>query len=827
MLLPSYFFLTVTDLPTRGIFTDLCNFTYNVITVCTFGWASYRTRKARPALYRAWFVLTLAVGTLLVTVTLWFMVEVLLQRQAAASTGAIFILFANLLIWWGIHLIPQAKQSAAQIIRRILDSVTVLLGSALIIWWVWINPIFHESTPDLESLLVAILYPVGGLTVVAALISLLFEERPLQPRGPLLLLSVSFLFMSTGHLWFAIQTATKQYQSGLWGDYIWLVAFVFAAMSAALQATTVHAARTTEPPIDLRYRVVYGIRIALPPLTMLVTYLIMVFVHNDKRILDYILMAIGIALMFVFVSVRQLMTLLENFSLTFALRTELAERRRAQKDLQRINEALEYHVAKRTEDLVQLNEQLRQNERQLRFEAFHDRLTGLPNRAAFVNHLEDELNITRISPAYHFAVLFLDYDGFKIVNDSLGHWLGDEFLMALAQRLQTCVPAGNFVARLGGDEFVILLRNLSENHLPLAFAEQIQQAFRQPFEIRGYRLFTSASIGVVINDETHSTADDLLRDADIAMYRAKEAGKARCVMFDSTMRAQAIARLGLETALRNALAHNEMHLVYQPIWELASQQITGFEALVRWRHAEHGVIAPNEFIPIAEETGLIIPLGEWVLEEACRQLKEWQARRPQAAELTVSVNISARQLHQSDLSALVQRTLQKVGLPASSLKLEITESVFMEDIEAAIAASVSLRALGVQLQIDDFGTGYSSFSYLHRLPLNTLKIDKSFIDGINQGEQHSEIVRAIATLAHNLQLSVIAEGVETEEQLTHVELLGCEQVQGYLIAKPLSNLDAERFIQSSFDRNFSAHMANATPVSFTCPALAATVHPSH
>jgi diguanylate cyclase (GGDEF)-like protein len=523
----------------------------------------------------------------------------------------------------------------------------------------------------------------------------------------------------------------------------------------------------------------------------------MIFTFDQHAFYGTFFLVGGVGTMFILVSVHQVLTLLENAELTTALHAELTERQQIQDELEQVNALLEQHVVARTKELLVLNEQLVDNERKLRFDAFHDKLTGLPNRAAFIQHLESALQAFRLDPTYRFGVLFLDFDGFKVVNDSLGHWLGDEFLIALARRLKELLPIGNLAARLGGDEFVVLIENILDEQEVLEIAERIQCELRQPFDLRGYRLYTSASIGIVMNDQHHQTAGDLLRDADIAMYQAKENGKDCCIVFGAAMRAQAMARLKLETALRNALARQELTLAYQPIWNVATQQITGFEALARWHHAEHGLIPPTEFIPIAEETGLIIPLGDWILEEACRQLNAWQTQLPQATALTVSVNISAQQLYQGDLPGMVQQILERTGLSARSLKLEITESIFMEDVEAAIGACTRLQDLGVCLQIDDFGTGYSSFNYLHRLPINTLNIDKSFIDLLNLGGRHVEIVRTIATLAHNLQLTVIAEGVETEAQLTYVEALGCEQVQGYLISKPLTAHAAEGFIQSA------------------------------
>ncbi len=800
-LLPSALFLFISDQVILTYASDSCFLIYTVIAFLAFSRAAYHTRTVQPTLFISWLLMAIACFTIVLSVCVWIFVEIILRERSNALTGASFLLISHFLFGWGVYRFPRNHQSKLQNARQRIELLTVLIGCTLLLWVLWINPLLVHADVDRNTVFVMALYLLSDLVLIAALVSLLFRSQLCQPRGPLLLLSGSIFAMLLADLVFSLQADAYTYHAGGLADHFYLVAVILGAAAATLHSGKIRRPLAQVPPNKQGDRLLGGIRIALPPLLLLLTYLVMVFTHDSGSAFDAKVMAVGIAAMFILVSVHQVLTLLENVDLTFALRSELQDRRQVQGELQQSNILLEQHVAERTKELVVLNDQLRENERQLRFDAFHDKLTGLPNRAAFIHHLESALHAYRSDPTYRFAVLFLDFDGFKVVNDSLGHWLGDEFLIALARRLKEHIPIGNLAARLGGDEFVLLIENILEEEEVLEIADHLQRELRQPFEIRGYRLYTTASIGIVMNDKIHQTAGDLLRDADIAMYRAKENGKACCIVFDGTMRARAMARLKLETALRNALTRQELTLAYQPIWDVAAQCITGFEALARWHNTEQGTVSPAEFIPIAEETGLIIPLGEWVLEEACRQLKCWQERWPQAELLTISVNISAHQLYQGDLVAMVARTLQRTGLSAGSLKLEITESIFMEDIEAAITTCAQLQELGVCLQIDDFGTGYSSFNYLHRLPINTLKIDKSFVDLLDLGGQHIEIVRTIAMLAHNLQLSVIAEGVETQEQLAYIEALGCEQIQGYFISKPLERSRAEQFIHTSLIDN--------------------------
>ena len=418
-------------------------------------------------------------------------------------------------------------------------------------------------------------------------------------------------------------------------------------------------------------------------------------------------------------------------------------------------------------------------------DAFHDGLTGLANRTLFTEHLQLTIERAKRDPDELFAVLFLDFDRFKVVNDSLGHAEGDNLLKQIARRLEDSLRGSDLVARLGGDEFTILLNKISDTSVPLRVAERIQKKLQVPFELGGGDIFTSASIGIALSTSGHERAEDMLRDADIAMYRAKAIGRAKHQVFDQAMHEQALAQIRIETELRQAIERKEFCLHYQPIINLQNSRIIGFESLVRWKHPEFGMIPPNDFISIAEENGLIIPLGQWILHESCRQLREWQISKPAALELTVSVNLSFKQFLQMDLAEQVAEMLEKTGLHPRYLKLEITESHIMENTETALKTMSSLRALGVQLSLDDFGTGYSSLSHLHRLPVNYLKIDRSFVTQMIESGENSEIVRTIVKLAQNLKMRVIAEGIETAEQLVQLKNLNCEYGQGYLFAKPL------------------------------------------
>ncbi|MBD2233980.1 bifunctional diguanylate cyclase/phosphodiesterase [Phormidium tenue] len=437
--------------------------------------------------------------------------------------------------------------------------------------------------------------------------------------------------------------------------------------------------------------------------------------------------------------------------------------------------------------------------RQLEHDACHDSLTGLPNRKQLQERLEMALKRAHQQSEYRFALLFLDIDHFKVVNDSLGHLIGDELLMEVASRLKAVLRLSDLAVRLGGDEFIVLLEGISHVEMAQAIAEQLLETLRQPFQLSSHQMFATVSLGLVMGDARYQSALELIRDADTAMYRAKAGGRDGYQTFDSGMHDRAIARLTLETELRRALLNHpeEFVLYYQPIVDLQTAAVTGFEALVRWQHPQRGLIMPGEFISVAEETGLIAPLSYWLLELACRQMAVWQSTHYQAKALTVSVNLSALQLHNTGLLDRVDEILNKTGLLAHSLVLEITESMLIDNIDDTIRVLNGLRQRGIALSIDDFGTGYSSLSYLYRFPINSLKIDRSFVGQMNTSPSHETIVHTIINLGRQLGFRAIAEGIETPQQVSTLKRLGCDYGQGYWFGKPQSATDLEAWLTQS------------------------------
>ncbi|WP_017305441.1 EAL domain-containing protein [Spirulina subsalsa] len=450
----------------------------------------------------------------------------------------------------------------------------------------------------------------------------------------------------------------------------------------------------------------------------------------------------------------------------------------------------------------------RQAEEQLRHNAFYDSLTDLPNRVLFLDRLWHTIRRAKRRGGYLFAVLFLDLDSFKVINDSLGHTIGDQLLIALARRLESCLRASDTLARLGGDEFTLLLEDIGDRQDAIAVAEKILEQIKSPFILGGYEVFTNASIGIAFSHITYEnipltcsiaapdydTPEDLLRDADTAMYRAKAHGKGRYTVFDQNMHQRVLARLTLETDLRRAIERQEFLAYYQPIISLSSGEIVGFETLMRWHPPGQNFVSPAEFIPVAEETGLILPMGQWIFREAAAQLRQWQNKFPQCPPLTMNINLSGKQIRERDLLDYIDQTLEQLQLDGNCLKLEITESVLMENADSVDEVILALRARNLQLCIDDFGTGYSSLSYLHRFPVSTLKIDRSFVMRMQPNGTNLEIIQAVITLAHTLGINVVAEGIETEIQLRQLQNLGCDYGQGYYFCRPLDAQSAEEFL---------------------------------
>ena len=485
-----------------------------------------------------------------------------------------------------------------------------------------------------------------------------------------------------------------------------------------------------------------------------------------------------------------------------------AEITQLNQQLRQLNQQLEQKIVGRTTELKISNQKLlaanqelqqqitvrQQVEQQLIKDALHDGLTKLPNRNLLMDRIERSLEQTKRNPNYLFAILFLDLDRFKSINDSQGHLVGDKLLIAVAEVLNQDLREVDTLARLGGDEFVILLDNIHHLTDAIEVSNRINRRLRSPFTLERQTVFTSASIGIALSSTGYSDSAQILRDADIAMYRAKAKGKARYEVFDQEMYLETLKTIELESDLRLALKQNQFTLYYQPLISLENNTLAGFEALIRWQHPEKGFISPLDFIPVAEDTGLIVQIGDWVLKEACQQLRIWQQQFTAISNIDsmkISINVASQQLQEPNFIEKIDKILARTGLNPNCLRLEITERALIDSKDNTNQTLAEIKRRGIKLSIDDFGTGYSSLSYLSRLPIDNLKVDRSFVKNINSNPESLEIVKTIITLAQTLNMDAIAEGIETSEQRDRLKALGCEYAQGYLFSKPLSVEDVE------------------------------------
>lgn len=468
-----------------------------------------------------------------------------------------------------------------------------------------------------------------------------------------------------------------------------------------------------------------------------------------------------------------------------------AERERAEQAEEHVNE-LQHYVA----ELERSSEALQESHENFRHAAYHDALTGLPNRNYFIDTLKDLLQASRENTETNFAVLFLDLKSFKTINDSLGHSLGDRLIKNVAKRLSGMIREADMVGRFSGDKFGVILADLLSREEATAFADRLAKRLSEPYTLDGRQVFTSAKIGIAYGNSKYPEAEDILRDADIAMYYAKD-NEDNYVIFDQKMHIRAVTRLQLETDLRFAIERNEFELYYQPIITLDTATLEGFEALVRWNHPQRGLVPPNEFIPISESTGLIIPMTVQILHTACSQVVQWQKKSQSAKPLTIAVNLSGKHFGHPGLVEQIKTVISETGISPESLKLELTESAVMDNAETAILMLKQIKETGVRISIDDFGTGYSSLSYLHRFPIDLLKVDRSFVSAMEENTENSEIVRTVIALAKALNLKVVAEGIESIHQFHQLRILGCEYGQGYLFSKPLPVAEIERLLEDN------------------------------
>jgi diguanylate cyclase (GGDEF)-like protein len=717
-----------------------------------------RGLRLRGSLRRFWILLGASAAAWGVGQTIWTLYETGLGREVpfpswadAGYLAAVPLAVAALLV------LPAAAQSMAGLLRIVLDGVMVALALFCTSWILVLGPLFAAGGDNLLSTILSLAYPVGDVVTITMLIFALLRARQggEAARQPLYLIGLGLTGIALADSGFVYLTSQTSYTSGSFIDIGWFAGFAVLFVAARRPERPVAAAEA-----DRGLRFVSSLSVPYTPVVIMATTVL--FQHLRGEALDGTATFTAMAVLLLIV-LRQVLTLRENLALV---------------------RNLEERVERRTADHRRLQEELAH-------QAFHDSLTGLANRALFKDRVEHAL--TRLQRRRRpLAVFFLDLDRFKAINDSFGHASGDALLIAVSRRLRDCVRAEDTVARLGGDEFAVLVENLAGDAEVRIVADRVKEAFRDPIVIDGRELAVAASIGIALSEAGAETADDLLRNADLAMYRAKAAGGG-ARQYIPEMHAGMIERLELESDLRQALAREQLYLVYQPIVDLQTGRLSGAEALLRWQHPTRGVVSPADFIPVAESSGMIVPIGEWVLRQACRDARRWD-EIPGGEALSVSVNLSGRQLQTSELPSVVPHALLEAGLAPGRLTLEMTESVLIDRSDEMLALLHELRRIGVRLAIDDFGTGYSSLSYLHRFPVDIVKVDRSFVESLTGEADEISLAESIIRIGQGLRVTTVAEGIEDTTQLEALQRLGCDHGQGYYFARPMSAADFEAYI---------------------------------
>jgi diguanylate cyclase (GGDEF)-like protein len=768
------------------LINNLLTIASDLLAISGMALGAWWSRRVGQKLGSAWWLFTIAMVSWGMGDILWGYYELIIGEVPAPFIGDPFYLLAYPLFFIGVLRLLSLKDRSVNTIWIWLDFFIVLFSALGIYWNFLIGPLLLESDQQWLSTLVSTAYPVGDLILVMT-ITLIFLLPHLPAwRTPLLLMLVGHLVTAIGDGIYNYQSVNSVYDSGSWFNILYSIGPLVLMLSGISQATTARDTLREQRTIPLNHKPSLS-KVAAPFFWLLFAYFMLIFNTSAKQALPESSFSLWIFIIVVLLIFRQLLAVLEN--------------RELEKDLRRINEHLEKHVTERTSDLIKKNKELevemeerrrietalREREERLAYMALHDSLTGLPNRA---------LLFDRISQAIHhqqrsnrpYAVIFLDLDNFKIVNDSLGHNAGDQLLTVVGQKLNSMTRSGDTVSRVGGDEFILLLEGFDDDMFVPNVVDRIQAAINTTFHINGRPIYITASMGVVIiegNDQEERSATDVIRDADTAMYSAKTDGKARQVLFNSNLRTHNIHRLEILAELHQSLKQDQFVLHYQPIMNLRTETLTGFEALIRWQHPSRGLLLPAEFIPIAEEHGFIDTMTYWVLEQACRQMQEWRVQFPSVESMGISINLSARSLHRPSLIQWVREMLQKYRLPPNRLTLEVVETALIQDVELAKQVFSSLRNMGIRIAVDDFGVGYSSLSYINEYPIDTLKIDQSFINRLSTASKVKAVVRSMVILTEELGLKIIAEGVETMEQKGILNEIGCDFGQGYLFSPAL------------------------------------------
>ncbi len=769
---------------------------------------AWNVRKRLHSYAVLWLLIGLGQSFSAIGDIVWLISDFIGKEAPFPSIADIFYLMQYPIVVAGAYFFLKRIRSNRVRFRIWIDIATIMLASVLAYWNFLVGPLLQSiQTHDLVYQILSIAYPIGDLALIMTMLILIYSLPAYRKAYPFWVLILGYSLIVITDTIFAHQSMIGTYQSGNLVDIGWSAGYAFSALAGFLYLSglpPLQFGREREEEDDLSspYFAVRSHNLYwIPYCWVAAAYMILIARYYYSMTMSPLEISLMVGIVILLVIARQLIVLRENEDLSKDLRKALDRVNRQACELEQANGKMHEEITERMHV-----------EERLLYDAMHDSLTGLPNRSLFLERLTFAEHKQKRHSEIHYSVLFLDLDSFKIVNDSLGHLAGDRLLVRMAKVLRECLRTTDTVARLGGDEFVVLLEEVNRPVEWEPLVQRLQEEISHPFLLDGIRIVVTVSIGVVRDIDGYHRPEDLLRDADLAMYQAKQHGKACYQVFQESMRESAILRMALESDLRSALDRQEFVIYYQPVVRLPGCMPDGMEALVRWNHPQRGLVPPGDFIHLAEETGLIIPLGTWILVEACRQARKWKAQFPTLGTLRINVNISARQLKQADFIDLILLTLQATGLPAHCLVLEVTESIYLEDLETVSSTLKALRALGVESEIDDFGTGYSSLSYLQHLPVQTIKIDRTFIRTIRDADTVPDIVRGILLMIKKAGFQAVAEGIETEQQLTALSQLDCDYGQGFLMARPMDATAATRWLNEKVSEKTRAVRSEEIPL---------------
>ncbi len=796
-LVTSILLMTIENESLLVLISDLSAPVIDLVAAGSLFFAAQKSIQSSKRMAYAWYALGAALLAYVIGDVFWSISELYQESPLVTSLSNLGYLLFYPLFFVGISLFPTKKLSLLERVKITLDLSIIMIAATLAVWIFIIGPIVGPNPDEnVRDLWLTIAYPIGDLIIFFALLVLINNLNQKTNRRPFMILAAGMIIMIVTDMIYTHQSTLGTYSSGGILDLGWIFSNVFISISGIYMALVVNSRNESSvlqsTLSNLQEKPESKIITTLSYIWVIGAFFLLRLYHHSEAIINSNALFFSVSGIIGLVITRQIITLNENNNLLSKLTEALNVGNQHVSELNQSNLSLQQEIIKR-----------KQAEKQLSHDALHDGLTGLPNRVLFMDRLSHAIQLTKREPKLHYSIFFLDIDNFKTINDTLGHNFGDKTLIEIGKRVKCCIRAIDTVARLGGDEFIILLEQTANKNSVIEVVERISTSLNQPFSYKNKESQISCSIGVVLDIAEYTDSDDVLRDVDIALYRAKEKGKSQYEVFTFEMRTLAMSRLELEGDLRKSISNNELFLVYQPIYDLAQNKIKGIEALIRWRHPLRGLVMPSEFIPYAEESGFITQLGDWVMFEACTQLRKWHQIYPTMQHLTMNVNVSGKQIKQIDFVDKVKKILNMTGLNPNRLILEITESSFVEHQGIIDGLLTDLRQLGVVFSIDDFGTGYSSLGYLKNFSVESIKIDKSFIDEIVNNAKGFEIVKTIIEMAQKLGIKTVAEGIENTDQLKKLQTLTCNFGQGYYLSKPVLGNQIETILNSPENNSIS------------------------